>query len=66
VTDEPVVVFNPVPGLHEKELAPLAINITESPAHIVGELTLIVRPGTTVTVAMVVFEQPAKLVPVIV
>jgi hypothetical protein len=66
VTDEPIVEFNPTPGLHENELAPLAVNVAESPAHIVAELTLIVRPGATVTVAMVVLEQPAKLVPVIV
>ena len=54
------------PVLHEYVLAPLEIRFTEVPAQIVvGELTVIVGFGLTVTDVVFVFEQP-ELVPVIV
>jgi hypothetical protein len=64
ITEDPVVVFSPVPGLHENEFAPLAVNVTEFPAHIVAELTVRVRLPVTDTVAIAVFVQPTRLVPV--
>ena len=54
------------PVLHEYVVAPLAVRLTEVPAQIVvGELTVIVGFGLTVTVVVFVFEHP-ELVPVIV
>jgi hypothetical protein len=64
MTEEPDVVFKPVPGLHENEFAPPAVNVAELPLHMVAELTVKVRLPITETVATAVFVQPARLVPV--
>ena len=54
------------PVFQEYVVAPLAVRLTEVPAQIVvGELTVIVGFGLTVTDVVFVFEQP-ELVPVIV
>jgi len=47
-------------------LAPLAVKVAGDPAHMLGEFTVIVGFGFTVTVDVVVPVQPAAEVPVIV
>jgi hypothetical protein len=43
---------------HEYEVPPLAVNVAVPPEQIVGELTVIVTGGLTVTVAIAVPVQP--------
>jgi hypothetical protein len=66
VTALPVVALKPVAGLHVYVLAPLAVNEVEVPAQIVGEPTVKVGVGFTVTVVVAVVVQPAADVAVIV
>jgi hypothetical protein len=60
----PVVALNPVPGLQEYVEAPLALSATELPEHTVGELTVTVGVGFTVTVVTAVAVHVAADVPV--
>ena len=46
------------PVLHKYVVAPAAVNVAVCPAQIVGELTIIIGRGVTVTMAIAVFEQP--------
>jgi hypothetical protein len=62
ITEEPVVVFNPVPGLHENVLAPPAVNVAELPLHIVAEFTVTVKAGRTVTVIVLDVMLPQLVV----
>lgn len=57
--------LNPVAGLHEYVVAPVAVKLAELPAQTVALATLMVGLGTTVTVDVPVPEQ-LPLVPVIV
>jgi len=65
VTTVPVVTDKPVDGAHEKEPAPVAVKITESPVHKVTGfgVTLTVGIGFTVTVIVFTPVHPA-VVPV--
>lgn len=63
VTVAPVVAESPPAGDHVYEVAPVAVSVAEPPLQIVGELTLIVGVGLTVTVEVAVPEQP-PVVPV--
>jgi hypothetical protein len=65
ITEAPIEELNVEAGFHEYVLAPLTVNVAELPTQIVAELMLSVREGRTVTEAVVVFTQPAVLVPVI-
>jgi hypothetical protein len=67
-TVAPVVALNPVAGAQAYVLAPLAVMLTELPLQIVGAAGFLVTVGKgfTVTVTVVVFVQPAALVPVMV
>ena len=51
------------PVVHAYEVAPAAVKVAAAPAQIVGELTVVIGNGLTVTVATAVEEQP-KEVPV--
>jgi hypothetical protein len=66
VTDAPVVADKPVAGDQLYVDAPLAVSTVLDPLHIVAGGTLTTGIGFTVTVTVVVFVQPATLVPVIV
>jgi hypothetical protein len=68
VTVVPEVALSPVAGDQVYVVAPLALSETELPAHIEGAdgETLTVSAGTTVTVTVPVFVQPAADVPVMV
>jgi hypothetical protein len=59
------VVLRPVPGLQVYVLAPLAFKVADEPMQILGELTVTVGKGFTVTTAVVVPVQ-APVAPVIV
>jgi hypothetical protein len=56
--------FKEDPVDQEYVVPPPAVRVAEVPAHIVGELTVIVGNGITVTVATAVAVQPFTLVPV--
>lgn len=58
--------LKPVAGDHVYVEAPLAVNVALEPLHIVAGGTLTTGIGLTVTVTVVVFVQPAALVPVMV
>ena len=65
VTDEPVVLLNPVAGLHEYEFAPLAESVTDCPKQIgEGGGTVTTGSGLMLTVTCAVAVQPAADVPV--
>ena len=64
VTEAPVVALNPVAGVQLYVLAPAAVNVVELPRQMVGEFTVIVGKGFTVTEVVAVLIQPAALVPV--
>ena len=49
------------PALHVYDAAPLAVSIAAEPRHIVGEFTVVIGAGFTVTVATAVDEQPAEV-----
>ena len=66
VTLAPVVALNPVLGDQLYVFAPLAVNVVLAPLQILGELTVTVGNGKTVTTAVAVFKQPFATVPVIV
>jgi hypothetical protein len=53
--------FVEAPVDHEYESAPLAVNSALSPEQMVGELTVIIGSGLTVTVATAVAEQPVEV-----
>ena len=64
MTDEPVVLLNPVEGLHVYEFAPDAVSAADCPIHIgAGVGTVITGAGLTVTVTCAVAVHPT-LVPV--
>ena len=63
VTVEPVVPLKPVEGVQLYVVPPEAVSVAVPPEHIVGELTVIVGVGLTVTVDVAVAEHPL-LVPV--
>jgi hypothetical protein len=63
VTLWPVVLLNPAAGLQVYELAPLAVNVTPTPAQLVGEFTVTASVGLTATLTVLVLGQPAALVP---
>ena len=52
------------PELQEYAVAPFAVNVTDCPLQIVGELTLTIGTGFTITVATAVLVQPAIVLPV--
>lgn len=66
VTEAPVVLLRPVPGLQVYVLAPVAVKVAELPGHMVIEFTETVGVGLTVTVDVAVAVQPATDVAVIV
>ena len=53
-----------VPVSQEYETPPVAVKVAVSPSQIVGELTVIVGSGLTVTVAVAVLTHPLASVPV--
>ena len=55
----PVVEESPPAGDQTYVVPPDAVNVAEPPAQMVGEFTLITGLGVTVTVEVVVPEQPA-------
>jgi hypothetical protein len=57
VTVEPVVALNPVEGLQLYEVAPFAVSVAVLPEQIVGELTVTIGVGFTVTTAVLVDVQ---------
>lgn len=64
VTDEPVVLLNPMAGLQVYVLAPDALRVTDCPTHMgAGVGTTITGGGFTVTVTCAVAVHP-NLVPV--
>jgi hypothetical protein len=63
VTVDPVVALKPVAGLHVYVEAPPAVKVAVLPAHIVGEFTVTVGVGLTVTVVVLTPEQ-TPVVPV--
>jgi len=64
-TDAPVVAESPVDGVQVYVEAPLAVKVTAGdPAHLVAGGTVITGFGFTVTVTVVVPEQPVDVVPV--
>ena len=65
VTLAPVVALNPVEGVQLYVVAPLAVNVAEFPLQIVGEFTVTVGVGFTVTTEVTVPVQEPD-VPVIV
>ena len=65
VTLAPVVALNPVEGDQLYVVAPAEVKVVEAPLQIVGEFTVTVGVGFTVTTEVTVPVQPA-VVPVIV
>jgi hypothetical protein len=66
VTLAPVVALSPVLGDQLYVFAPLAVSVVLAPLQMLGEFTLMVGNGKTVTIAVAVFKQPLEIVPVIV
>lgn len=64
VTDVPVVVLKPVPGVHEYVVPPVAVSVPLLPVQIVKELTPMFGNGLIVTVAIALPVQPDVDVPV--
>jgi hypothetical protein len=60
-TEEPVVVFNPVDGDHEKVVAPLAVNAAELPEQtdVFGD-TVTLGSAFTVTETVLLAEHPIE------
>ena len=56
--------LNPVEGLHEYPVPPVALSCPTSPIHIVAEVVLTTGSGFTVMVAVPVLVQPLALVTV--
>src|SRR5262245_48352313 len=54
--------LNPVAGVHEYVVPPVALSWAVAPTQIVAELALTTGNGFTVTVEVVVFTQPLALV----
>jgi hypothetical protein len=66
VTLAPVVALSPVLGDQLYVFAPLAVSVALALLQIIGEFTLTVGNGKTVTIAVAVLKQPLEIVPVIV
>ena len=65
VTVEPVVLLNPVDGLHAYIFAPLAVRVVDCPKQIESLFAVILTlgKGLTVTVTTAELEQPFAFVP---